>query len=259
MRTVDRAPAPTRASSRQSDDVQRSHDAVIELLELPVRLLACSASGDLYGPGDIVVHYDHRPWGLPLQDADWFASHTPQQIVDASTGISIGVAAVAQRTIAERNATANRARPGSFFNARVARLERAREVMRAPDGRPRRSLEIWLRPTTYFTFWATHRSVVLSRPANSDVDQLPDPTLANNFPVSLFLRTRDDKLLYVRRSANVAQNPGGYGAPASGDIDPDRDARDGRPSPYAAAIREAAEELYGEIASVLKRWLRSCA
>jgi hypothetical protein len=237
-----------RSSSRTAADLTPTADPTISLLGLRVRLLACR-EGQTYRCESLRVTYDQQAWGLPDGDVGTYLALSVDQVASLAAGLPPDLVAMAVPAILRKAGAVGKLRqPTSFFNGPIVRLERAVET-RSGDASSGGQLELFLCPTNYFTFWGTHKVpevVSLSRGIGGGM--LPAWFLANNLAISVYVQTSDGRVIYTRRSHQVAQHPDLFGPSVSGDMDPLRDRVDGVPRPERAVAQEAGEELGKELA-----------
>src|SRR4051794_39453034 len=137
------------------------------------------------------------------------------------------------RTVIDREWAEALARPGvNLFDGPMCRLE----SWHADAGGGR--LELVLGPTSYKHFLGTN----MRRPDLAD--QFGPTVLANPVGVSAIVQTSDGYLLLGRRNASVAYYPSRI-HPFAGSLEPVDSGADasGGPDPFAAVLRELAEEL----------------
>jgi 8-oxo-dGTP pyrophosphatase MutT (NUDIX family) len=135
------------------------------------------------------------------------------------------------QTVIDREWEHALARPNvKLFDGPMCRLQSWRA---APDG----GLELVLGPTSYKHFLGTN----MRRPELAD--RFGPGVLANPVGVSAIVETADGFLLLGRRNASVAYYPGRI-HPFAGSLEPvDAGGGSTGPDPFAAVMRELAEEL----------------
>ena len=111
------------------------------------------------------------------------------------------------------------------------------------------TLDLWFRPSDYYTFLATNMSLKepdLREKYLSNVDWYePDPYFSHSFGVSLAVVTSDGYTLFTRRGKNVGILPGTYETSVVEGLSRpiDRGTNGDAPDVYRCACRGLAEEL----------------
>ena len=73
--------------------------------------------------------------------------------------------------------------------------------------------------------------------------------LSNPICTNLSIVTGDNQILYAKRGQRVATNPDGWSPAVSGTANPEHDCRDGNFDPWSTALREARQEVMGELST----------
>jgi transcriptional regulator with XRE-family HTH domain len=135
----------------------------------------------------------------------------------------------------------------SFWNGQIYALDRF--VIGREAAHENMTLDLWFRPSDYYTFLATNMSLKepeLREKYLSDADWYePVPHFSHSFGVSLAVITSDGYTLFTRRGKNVGSRPGVYDTGiVEGLSRPiDRGTHGEAPDVYRCACRGLAEEL----------------
>ena len=135
----------------------------------------------------------------------------------------------------------------SFWNGEIYTLDRF--VIGREPAHENMTLDLWFRPSDYYTFLATNMSLkepVLREKYLPDTDWYePVPHFSHSFGVSLAVITSDGYALFTRRGKNVGSRPGVYDTGiVEGLSRPiDRGTHGEAPDVYRCACRGLAEEL----------------
>lgn len=135
----------------------------------------------------------------------------------------------------------------SFWNGEIYALDRF--VIGREPVHENMTLDLWFRPSDYYTFLATNMSLkepTMREKYLSDIDWYETiPHFSHSFGVSLAVVTSDGYTLFTQRGKNVGTRPGTYeGSVVEGLSRPiDRGTTSEAPDVYRCACRGLAEEL----------------
>lgn len=125
----------------------------------------------------------------------------------------------------------------------------------ATGGMDNRPLRLTLGWTWYFHTAVTNMKTderlpdgrTIGQAHAAPIDNLHDCRLSNPMAANMSVVTRDGQICYVQRGSRVATLAGGFQPAVSGDGQPEDLSADGTYDPFSTALREGAEECFGQL------------
>ena len=146
----------------------------------------------------------------------------------------------------------------TLYNSKLYRVKDYAHKLKEHNGAEKGYLSLEFEMTDYYNFLASNERLMDNKDMMDkyllDPYNFKDSLLANPLAVLLSVITQDNKIVFVRRTANLAEYPNTYHVAVAGsmchcnpqdDTKKDFDTREGKihPSPFRAACREASEEI----------------